>query len=109
MQQNLLAERSHHAPLGVSAKGHMTIAQLHESARGYAARQVDKGTLSIKLLAVKARISQPHASSFVHGRKRLSVASLSRVVSAIGFDAELFVRQPAAPPLPAPRAGTPRL
>lgn len=78
------------ARLATPGRFFMTVMQVHESTRGYAARQIDAGRMSIKLLALRARISQPHASSFVHGRKRLSVAALSRVVAAIGFEAELF-------------------
>lgn len=76
----------------------MTVNQLHESTRGYAARAVGAGKLSVKLIAYKAGISASHASLFVHGHKRLSIKTLSRLLAALGFEVELLAKDTSPKP-----------
>ncbi len=88
----------------------MTLEQLHEASRKLAARRIDAGRASVKLLSAMTGLSPAHVSMFVHGRKRLSIRSLSRMLIALDFGVEpmpLGNREPAKhPPTPTKRERT---
>ncbi|MFZ1085461.1 MAG: helix-turn-helix transcriptional regulator [Terracidiphilus sp.] len=67
----------------------MTFERLHENLRVVANRRVQAGTLSGKLLAVKLNLGQSHVSNFLHGRRRLSLESMSRLTFVLGFSVEV--------------------
>jgi transcriptional regulator with XRE-family HTH domain len=70
----------------------MTILQIHQSVRGCAARQINKGRMSIKLLAAKTGLAPSTVTNYVRGRRGLSVAGLSLMLNALGFDADLYAK-----------------
>jgi plasmid maintenance system antidote protein VapI len=68
----------------------MTILALHQALRGHAQRQIDAGRASVKLLARRTSLKPSHVSNFIHGRRALSVAALSRLTAALGFELEVM-------------------
>jgi hypothetical protein len=68
----------------------MNLRQTNDRCRELLQRQLDRGIMSNKLLSLKTTIGQSHLSNFAHGRRRLSVEALSRVISALGLELELL-------------------
>jgi plasmid maintenance system antidote protein VapI len=66
----------------------MSLAQLHEHMRSTMARRIDKGTMTVSLLSRLIGVGQPHVSSFVHGKRRLSLRTLDRVLSVQNWGIE---------------------
>jgi hypothetical protein len=60
----------------------MNFSQLHERLRQECLRRIERGTLSVSLLARQTGFGQPHLSNFLRGRRRLSLASMDRVLAA---------------------------
>lgn len=60
----------------------MTFTQMHERLRLELLRRVQRGTLSVSLLARQTGFGQPHLSNFLHGRRQLSLAAMDRILAA---------------------------
>jgi transcriptional regulator with XRE-family HTH domain len=60
----------------------MNFTQMHERLRQEMTRRIQRGTLSVSLLARQTGIAQPHLSNFLHSRRQLSLETLDRVLTA---------------------------
>jgi transcriptional regulator with XRE-family HTH domain len=60
----------------------MNFTQLQERVRVELLRRIERGTLSVSLLARQTGLGQPHVSNFLHGRRGLSLGTLDRVLAA---------------------------
>ena len=59
----------------------MNFTQMHERLRLELLRRIQRGTLSVSLLARQTGFGQAHLSNFLHGRRQLSLEGLDRVLS----------------------------
>ena len=73
----------------------MNFTQLQERLRIELLRRIERGTLSVSLLARQTGLGQPHVSNFLHARRGLSLKALDRILAA--------QRLTAADLLPTPR------
>lgn len=55
---------------------------MHERLRLELLRRIQRGTLSVSLLARQTGFGQPHLSNFLHGRRQLSLEALDRILAA---------------------------
>ena len=60
----------------------MTFLQLQERVRLELLRRIERGTLSVSLLARQTGLGQPHISNFLHSRRGLSLKTLDRILEA---------------------------
>jgi hypothetical protein len=60
----------------------MNFTQMHERLRLELLRRIQRGTLSVSLLARQTGFGQPHLSNFLHNRRQLSLEALDRVMAA---------------------------
>jgi hypothetical protein len=60
----------------------MNFTQLHERLRVELMRRIQRGTLSVSLLARQTGFGQSHVSNFLHNRKQLSLEALDRMLAA---------------------------
>jgi len=60
----------------------MNFTQLQERLRVELLRRIQRGTLSVSLLARQTGFGQSHISSFLHSRKQLSLQALDRMLAA---------------------------
>jgi hypothetical protein len=60
----------------------MNFTQMHERLRLELLRRIQRGTLSVSLLARQTGFGQPHLSNFLHNRRQLSLEALDRVLAA---------------------------
>lgn len=60
----------------------MNVTQIHDRLRLELQRRIQRGTLSVSLLARQTGLGQPHLSNFLHGHRRLSLAAMDRILSA---------------------------
>src|SRR5262245_25776683 len=60
----------------------MNFSQLQERLRTELLRRIDRGTLSVSLLARQTGLGQPHLSNFLHARRNLSFTALDKILSA---------------------------
>jgi len=60
----------------------MTFTQMHERLRLELLRRIQRGSLSVSLLARQTELGQSHISNFLHSRRHLSLESMDRVVEA---------------------------
>lgn len=60
----------------------VNFSQLQERVRSELLRRINRGTLSVSLLARQTGIGQPHLSNFLHGRRQLSLATLDKILRA---------------------------
>jgi transcriptional regulator with XRE-family HTH domain len=60
----------------------MNFTQMHERLRTELVRRIQRGTLSVSLLARQTGMTQPHLSNFLHSKRQLSHAALDRVLDA---------------------------
>lgn len=58
----------------------MNFSQLHERLRLELLRRIDRGTLSVSLLARQTGFGQSHISNFLRSRRQLSLEALDRVL-----------------------------
>ena len=61
---------------------HMNFTQMHERLRLELLRRINRGTLSVSLLARQTGFGQAHLSNFLHTRRQLSLQALDRVLTA---------------------------
>jgi len=64
----------------------MTIFQLQERVRLDLLRRIERGTLSVSLLARQTGLGQPHISNFLHGNRGLSMRTLDKIMRAMRLD-----------------------
>lgn len=67
----------------------MTLLQMNAQLRAHTQRQIDRGTMSVKLLAAKSGMSEPHISLWLHGKRDCSLFALSAVLHVLGMAVEL--------------------
>jgi hypothetical protein len=78
----LIETREPLLPLLVANNPQMNFTQMHERLRLELLRRIQRGTLSVSLLARQTGFGQAHLSSFLHSRRQLSLEALDRVLSA---------------------------
>jgi hypothetical protein len=76
------AKKSRSSPLLVANYSHMNFTQMHERLRMELLRRINRGTLSVSLLARQSGLGQAHLSNFLHSRRQLSLPALDRVLAA---------------------------
>jgi hypothetical protein len=73
----------------------MDLLQMHERLRLELLRRIQRGTLSVSLLARQTGFGQPHLSNFLHSRRQLSLDAMDRVLAAQHMTAaDLLPAQP---------------
>ncbi len=72
----------HSVPLLVTNFPHMNFTQMHERLRLELLRRINRGTLSVSLLARQTGFGQAHLSNFLHSRRQLSLEALDRVLAS---------------------------
>jgi transcriptional regulator with XRE-family HTH domain len=55
---------------------------MHERLRLELLRRIQRGTLSVSLLARQTGYGQPHLSNYLHGRRQLSLEAIDRILEA---------------------------
>ncbi len=60
----------------------MNFTQMHERLRLEMLRRIQRGTLSVSLLARQTGFGQAHLSNFLHGRRQLSLEAMDRILAA---------------------------
>ncbi len=60
----------------------MNFTQIHDRLRRELFRRIQRGTLSVSLLARQTGLGQPHLSNFLCGRRRLSLQAIDRILAA---------------------------
>jgi transcriptional regulator with XRE-family HTH domain len=60
----------------------MNFTQMHERLRLELLRRIQRGTLSVSLLARQTGFGQSHLSNFLHNRRQLSLEGLDRILTA---------------------------
>jgi plasmid maintenance system antidote protein VapI len=60
----------------------MNFTQMHERLRLELLRRIQRGTLSVSLLARQTGFGQPHLSNFLHNRRQLSLEAIDRILAA---------------------------
>ena len=60
----------------------MNFTQMHEHLRTELLRRIQRGTLSVSLLARQTGFGQSHLSNFLHSRRQLSLEAIDRVLAA---------------------------
>jgi len=66
----------------VASYPQMNFTQMHEHLRVELLRRIQRGTLSVSLLARQTGFGQAHLSNFLHSRRQLSLDALDRVLAA---------------------------
>lgn len=61
----------------------MNFTQTHERLRAELQRRIQRGTLSVRLLARQTGLAQSHLSNFLHNRRQLSLAAIDRILAAL--------------------------
>jgi hypothetical protein len=69
-------------PLLVANNPQMNFTQMHERLRLELLRRIQRGTLSVSLLARQTGFGQAHLSNFLHSRRQLSLEALDQVLAA---------------------------
>ena len=59
----------------------MNFSQMHERLRLELLRRIQRGSLSVSILARETGYGQPHLSNFLHGRRQLSLDAVDRVLA----------------------------
>ena len=60
----------------------MNFRQMHERLRQEMLRRIQRGSVSVSLLARQTGLGQSHLSNFLHSRRQLSLESMDRVLAA---------------------------
>lgn len=69
-------------PLLVANFPHMNFSQMHERLRQELLRRIQRGTLSVSLLARQTGFGQAHLSNFLRQRRQLSLEAMDRILTA---------------------------
>jgi transcriptional regulator with XRE-family HTH domain len=62
-------------------------------------RRIDRGTLSVSLLARQTGLTQAHISNFLHGQRSMSIEALDKVLSAMRMQVDDLLPQKRGLPL----------
>jgi transcriptional regulator with XRE-family HTH domain len=73
---------THLFPLLVADYPQMNFTQMHERLRLELLRRIQRGTVSVSLLARQTGFGQSHLSNFLHSRRQLSLEALDRILAA---------------------------
>lgn len=65
----------------------MNFGQMHDRLRLELLRRIQRGTLSVSLLARQTGFGQSHLSNFLHGRRQLSLDAMDRILAALRMTA----------------------
>jgi transcriptional regulator with XRE-family HTH domain len=65
----------------------MNFTQMHERLRLELLRRIQRGTVSVSLLARQTGFGQAHLSNFLHSRRQLSLEALDRILAAQHIEA----------------------
>ena len=60
----------------------MNVTQMHERLRLELLRRIQRGTLSVSLLARQSGFGEPHLCNFLHGRRQLSLQAMDRILAS---------------------------
>jgi transcriptional regulator with XRE-family HTH domain len=71
----------------------MTIRQLHDRVRVELLRRIERGTMSVSLLARLTGMTQAHISNFLHGERSMSIDALDKVLNAIRIEVDDLLPQ----------------
>jgi len=71
----------------------MTIRQLHDRVRVEVLRRIDRGTLSVSLLARQTGLTQAHLSNYLHGNISMSIDALDKVLGAMRMQVDDLLPQ----------------
>jgi hypothetical protein len=88
----------------------MNFTQMHERLRLELLRRIQRGTVSVSLLARQTGLGQSHLSNFLHSRRQLSLEAMDRVLSAqhlTAADLLPALSQRASPPLDGENSSVP--
>ena len=66
----------------------MNFSQLQERVRQELLRRIERGTLSVSLLARQTGLGQAHVSNFLRGRRGLSLGTLDKMLAALRLGIE---------------------
>ena len=77
----------------------MNFSQLQERLRFELLGRIERGSLTVSLIARKAGMGQPHISNFLHNKRAFSIGALDRVLAALDLGV--------ADLLPPPQTGSP--
>ena len=69
-------------PLLVADFPQMNFRQMHERLRQELLRRIERGSVSVSLLARQTGLGQSHLSNFLHSRRQLSLDAMDRVLAA---------------------------
>jgi transcriptional regulator with XRE-family HTH domain len=72
-------------PLLAASFPPMNFTQMHERLRLELLRRIQRGTLSVSLLARQTGFGQAHLSNFLHSRRQLSLEAMDRILAAQHF------------------------
>jgi transcriptional regulator with XRE-family HTH domain len=78
----------------------MNFSQLVEHVRLEVQRRIERGTLSVSLLARQTGLGQGHVSNFLHARRGVSATTLDKILNALQIGVEDLL--PAARTVPGP-------
>lgn len=73
----------------------MNFTQMNDHLRQVLFRRIQRGTLSISLLARQTGLAKPHLSNFLRGRRKLSLEALDRVLTSQRLTAADLLPTPA--------------
>ncbi len=76
------ANEDRSSPLLVADYPQMNFTQMHERLRLELLRRIQRGTVSVSLLARQTGFGQSHLSNFLHSRRQLSLEGLDRILAA---------------------------
>src|ERR1019366_10189086 len=69
-------------PLPAADFPQMNFTQMHERLRLELLRRIQRGTLSVSLLARQTGFGQSHLSNFLHNRRQLSLEAMDSILTA---------------------------
>jgi hypothetical protein len=72
----------------------MNFTQMHGRLRLELLRRIQRGTLSVSLLARQTGFGQAHLSNFLHSRRHLSLEALDRILASRRLSATDLVQAP---------------
>jgi hypothetical protein len=78
----LVAKGEKASPLPVADYPQMNFTQMHERLRLELLRRIQRGTVSVSLLARQTGLGQSHLSNFLHSRRQLSLEAMDRLLAA---------------------------
>ena len=92
------------SPLLVADYPQMNFTQMHERLRLELLRRIQRGTLSVSLLARQTGFGQSHISNFLNSRRQLSLEAIDRLLAAQHLTAiDLLPALQSAPAMPLDR------